>query len=1520
VITSSLTASAFCGEAFSYYITASNAPTSFSATGLPAGLSINTSTGEISGTPTGTGVFNVTIGAMNAFGSDSETLVITTNAAVTFNTTSVVVNEDDGTYLISVDAGCTGSHTVDIVVTGGTATSGSEYTYSTVTASFVSASTFTTSITLLDNSTCDGNTELTLGFNGFSGAIAAGRDSILTISIADDELNTGVTIAEQDFEGGGWSYSTNGDGPNTTYGRLSTNGIRIGGDTEGITLNPISVAGSSNMLLTIRNASVGGIENADKLEVYVNLDGAGFPVTPDITIQESVPGFGSVNVSWPYNASRVASTIAGTPITYFGDGALGYATIEITIPDGTSTVAVSIESNNNSGTEYYYIDDIELTGDACATCAEPTLQTTLNLGAVTSTSANLSWAAGNGSGRLSVISTGPITDDPADGSTYSANSIYGSGSTIGTNQYVVNAGPSGSVSVTGLTPGTQYYTKNWEYNCSAGSEDYLLTGAPSIDFVTPPNSPAGFDELCMRNTEVELSWSAPAGSYDGFLLVVRQGAAPHSVASLDPATQTFNLDYSSAPTFGSTSPNSRVLYNGIATSATITGLTQGLDYTFELFAYKNGVSDFAYSSGTSLTRTIEQSDVSAFVGLGLDQQASLSWANPNALCWDAIVILASTSPVTHIPSGNGSLYSADTAYGSGYNPTGAEFVVYNGTGSSVDVGNLLNDTDYYFRAFTRSGSSWSAGNEIIVTPSTATILEKGDLAIVAVNTSILSGDDEICFVAFKDLNTGTAIDFTDNGYERVNAGEWGDTEGVIRLTRTGGAISAGTTICIQGSGNDDLDFDVYICGVLDNAGWEITTLNSTLYTINLNNSNDPIWVMQGGNWVNPGGSHDATYVGGNILYGWTPAGWEAAPGYASTSGSTLFPRMQCFSTDVQSSTFIDKVKYTGPMTIANRREWIGRFNDPSNWTGYSDNSNYNSGPDYDGSCISFLLDTVSLEAGYWYGDVSSNWFDCSNWGDLSVPDSSTNVFIGPATITHQPDVDDAAAFSIDYNHIAETGNLKLFSGSLSGSDSLDVISVHGNLFISDGAALDLDNGTGATLALYGDFIDSTVTGQGLQFTNSTLVLKGGGNHSFLPTDTPYTLHNLVADKTGYGVIALQGPVLVKNRLGLEHGVIVSDQINYLELDSTGYLLNSTLNSFGLADLGNGSSFIDGPLRIRKPHGDTSPIFFPVGDNGVYSPIEIIPGTILPQTYIGQYFNSGYGNYTLDMSQTPALNQVSQVEYWEMDGVSNAPGGKDLRMRLYCSASNALCNTYFGQDSLRVAHFRSDLSNWRLEALSHTEGTVSGWRYIESSGFFTTLSPFTFGVETQGNPLPAELVNFEVFPTNEGRARLEWITSLEINNEGFEVQRSKDGIEFETIGWIDGNGNSTNTNYYTAFDNSPYKGQSYYRLKQIDFDGTTAYSPIRNFFLDGKANSVDLEIEVFPIPAQDQLYVNLIGSIDGTEIQIELANMLGQTILKTKKAETGKRGFVLDVSDLPRGNYLLKVSYGDRFEVEQIQLQ
>jgi hypothetical protein len=99
-----LTASGTVGAAFNYQITASNNPTSYNATGLPAGLSVNTTSGLISGTPTAAGSSNVTISATNAAGTGSATLALTI-AASGSTTASLFLPTDVPAILTDPDTG-----------------------------------------------------------------------------------------------------------------------------------------------------------------------------------------------------------------------------------------------------------------------------------------------------------------------------------------------------------------------------------------------------------------------------------------------------------------------------------------------------------------------------------------------------------------------------------------------------------------------------------------------------------------------------------------------------------------------------------------------------------------------------------------------------------------------------------------------------------------------------------------------------------------------------------------------------------------------------------------------------------------------------------------------------------------------------------------------------------------------------------------------------------------------------------------------------------------------------------------------------------------------------------------------------------------------------------------------------------------------------------------------------------------------------------------------------------------------
>jgi hypothetical protein len=137
-------------------------------------------------------------------------------------------------------------------------------------------------------------------------------------------------------------------------------------------------------------------------------------------------------------------------------------------------------------------------------------------------------------------------------------------------------------------------------------------------------------------------------------------------------------------------------------------------------------------------------------------------------------------------------------------------------------------------------------------------------------------------------------------------------------------------------------------------------------------------------------------------------------------------------------------------------------------------------------------------------------------------------------------------------------------------------------------------------------------------------------------------------------------------------------------------------------------------------------------------------------------------------------------------------------------------------------------------------------------------------------LPVKLISFDVTCDN-NRALCEWVTSTEINNDYFTIERSIDGTNFEEIGTVLGYGNSNTERYYRFVDDFPLSEVAYYRLKQTDFDGKDEYFEI-------KASNCKSEEEFTLYPNPFNNYIELVfEGPSKLEYKIEIKNYLGQIV-------------------------------------------
>lgn len=212
------------------------------------------------------------------------------------------------------------------------------------------------------------------------------------------------------------------------------------------------------------------------------------------------------------------------------------------------------------------------------------------------------------------------------------------------------------------------------------------------------------------------------------------------------------------------------------------------------------------------------------------------------------------------------------------------------------------------------------------------------------------------------------------------------------------------------------------------------------------------------------------------------------------------------------------------------------------------------------------------------------------------------------------------------------------------------------------------------------------------------------------------------------------------------------------------------------------------------------------------------------------------------------------------------------------------------------------NTWTPAAVS---GSLNGVDYYELTGI-TGFSGFGGGysVNDGGSPLPVELLDFTAKSIENKSVALNWSTATEINNQGFEVQRSTNGIDFEKIGFVTGNGNSNILNHYSYQDREVSTGTYYYRLKQLDFDAAFEYSDIRNAsILATEKFSVS---NFIPNPSSDQTTL-VFESNEASTVQIEILDNLGRSVaLKEIQLEEGRQSIPFNLKAYAVGVYTAKI--------------
>ncbi len=200
-------------------------------------------------------------------------------------------------------------------------------------------------------------------------------------------------------------------------------------------------------------------------------------------------------------------------------------------------------------------------------------------------------------------------------------------------------------------------------------------------------------------------------------------------------------------------------------------------------------------------------------------------------------------------------------------------------------------------------------------------------------------------------------------------------------------------------------------------------------------------------------------------------------------------------------------------------------------------------------------------------------------------------------------------------------------------------------------------------------------------------------------------------------------------------------------------------------------------------------------------------------------------------------------------------------------------------------------------------------YYSYTGNFTGFSQFMLVLPTAA--LPVRLLSFDA-SVNKNSIALKWSTTQELNNKGFKIERSTNGLNFETIGWIAAKqGNNILLNYSLNDNFVQPNVVYYYRIRQVDADNREELSVVKQ----ARISKQGISVTVSPVPAKDIVNLFINGTLQTATVY--LINAQGQLVKKWSSINACNSAYGLKVGELPTGIYTLHVQLSDEKIVKKI---
>lgn len=473
----------------------------------------------------------------------------------------------------------------------------------------------------------------------------------------------------------------------------------------------------------------------------------------------------------------------------------------------------------------------------------------------------------------------------------------------------------------------------------------------------------------------------------------------------------------------------------------------------------------------------------------------------------------------------------------------------------------------------------------------------------------------------------------------------------------------------------------------------------------------------------------------------------------------------------------------------------------------------------------------------------------------------------------------AGTFTINGTLDIQQGDLWLATDNTSGEDIEYQLGKNGHLLVTGkiygnagmaGAAQAKLTGSGKlTLKSSGHIF------QQLHSSRNSILFQTGANVIFSSTgnqNIPSSITYQHLTVRGGGNKSLLGDTDINGTLFLEGG--------FVRLGSHDLVISSGGNVVGGSTLSYVKTDDGGSLRrsVRS-----SIVYFPVG-NSSYNPVRLFNTFAATQDW---YAISVKDEVLENGTQGLPLSSEVVDRTWIIS--EDTPGGSDLNLQLQWSSSDELPG--FDQQQCFISQWKN--GEWQSNSPQAASGNST--LTLTEDGINTVSS---FRVQSN-SVLPIDLAYFQGKAIEAG-IQLEWETLLEENNDFIAIERSRDGQHFEEIGRMEGKGSTDQAQLYHFIDRTPLVGLNYYRLRQVDFDGTFEYHDIISVHWHASENA----IKVFPTITRDYLHLQWAAPLE-SETNLRIISTLGRVVQEVKVPSEISE-WSLSTVQLEQGYYILQI--------------